>query len=321
MSLVSNAPTLRVEDPVNRLLSFSILTTALAAASTAAADPNPSFKYASADDRTALEKVDTVKWEAAMQAGLLLTTGNSRLTSFSSALTASRKEKRNKLSLEASAAYGRSSILLGLDANGNGALSSNEIDSLSTTSTKAWLLKGRYDRFLTEHNSLFAAAGISGDKPAGKELVGNAQLGYSRMLYQSGAHSFTGEIGYDYTYEDLVAAGDGLSIHSLRGFAGYKGTLSEDTGVEASVEGLFYVNGLDTPTGHVDVFEDDRVNSKLSLSTKLSTRLAFRFSFEAKYDHAPAPRPALKIPYEAGFVPVAERLDTKTEATLIISLL
>lgn len=298
-----------------------MIATSLALAGNAGADPDPSFKYATADDRAALEKVDVVKWEAAMQAGLLLTTGNSRLTSFSAGLTASRKEKNNKLSLEADAAYGRSTILIGADANGNGALSPDEIDHISATTTKSWLLKGRYDRFLTENNSLFVAAGVSADRPAGKALIGNGQLGYSRQLYHSGPHTIVGEAGYDYTYEDLVAASSGVSIHSLRGFAGYKGALGDDTSVDLSVEGLFNINSVTKPTGTFDAFEDDRVNSKAALTTKLSTRLSLRFSFEAKYDRAPAPRPALAIPYEPGFVPAADKLDTKTEATLIVSLL
>jgi hypothetical protein len=285
------------------------------------AQPSPAFKYATPEERAALEKSDTVKWEAAAQAGLILTTGNSRMTAFAAGVTASRKDKRNKLSFEAGSAYARSSIFLGVDADGSGALSESEIDRLSATTTKSWLLKGRYDRFLTAKNALFVTAGMSSDKPAGKELVGNLQLGYSRELYQSGPHTFVGEAGYDYTYEDQVVAGDALNIHSLRGFVGYKGELSEDTKVETSVEGLFNLNSLTTPAGPVDTFGDDRVNTKLALTTKLGTRLSFRFSFEAKVDTAPSARPPLAIPYEMGFVPVADELDTKAEATLILGLL
>lgn len=290
------------------------------AGSTASAQPTPAFKYATAEERAALEKENAVKWEAAAQAGLILMTGNSRVTTFASGLTASRKDRSNKLTLDANAAYARSSIFLGFDANGNGALSSDEIDRDSQTTTRAWLLKGRYDRFLTAKNSLFVAAGVSADRPAGRELVGNGQLGYSRELYQSGPHTFIGEAGYDFTYEDLVV-GSGVAIHSMRGFGGYKGALSDDTAVDASVEGLFNMNSITNASGTFDAFEDNRINSKVALTTKLGTRLSFRFSFEAKFDSAPAPRPPLAIPYEPGFVPVAEELDTKAEATLIISLL
>jgi len=303
--------------------SLAPLATTLAIATPAAAQPAPAFKYATAEEQAEAAKHDKVKWEAAAQAGLLLTTGNSRVTTFSAGLSASRRDRRNKLTLDAGTAYAKSSIFLGVDADGNGTLSASEIDRPSSVTTQAWMLKGRYDRFLTAKNSLFAAAGMSADKPAGKELVGNGQLGYSRELYQSGPHTFVGEAGYDYAYEDLVAAkAASVSIHSLRGFVGYKGVLAEGTGLDGSVEGLFNVNSLTTTPGRTaDAFEDDRVNGKLALTTKLSTRLAFRFSFEAKFDNFPAPRPPFAIPYDAGFTPIADKLDTKTEATLIVSLL
>lgn len=307
---------------MKKLLSLSLASASFAGlTATAVAQPTPAFKYASEEERAAAEKAEETKWEASAQAGLILTTGNSRVTTFASGITASRKAKKNKLSIEAGAAYARSSIFLGVDADGNGMLSESEIDRPSTTSTESWMLKARYDRFLTAKNALFVAAGISADEPAGKELVGNGQLGYSRQLYQEGVHTFMGEVGYDFTFEDRVAAGDSLSIHSLRGFASYKGAFSEDTSLDAAVEGLFNLNTLSTPMGEVDAFEDDRINGKLALTTKLGTKLAFRFSFEAKYDHAPAPRPPLAIPYEPGFIPAADKLDTKTEATLIVSLL
>jgi hypothetical protein len=294
---------------------------AVLAPAVAAAQPTPKFTYASADDVAAAEKAkDKPKWEASAQAGLILTTGNSRVTTFATGLTASRKAKKNKLSFEAGAAYAKSSIFLGVDDNGNGMLSPDEIDRPSSVTTRSWMLKGRYDRFLTKKNALFISAGVAADKPAGKELVGNGQVGYSRELYHHDVHTFTGEGGYDLTYEDQVSA-DGFAIHSLRGFASYKGALSDDTSVDASVEGLFNMNSLETGTGHVDSFDDRRWTGKLALSTKLSTKLAFRFSFEAKHDSAPAPRAPFAIPYETGFVPVADKLDTKAEATLIVTLL
>ncbi len=290
-----------------------------AASSASLAQPTPTFKYATAEEAAALEKAK-VKWEAAAQAGLIMSTGNSRITTFAAGLSASRKAEKNKLSLDAAAAYARSSIFLGVDDNGNGFLSEDEIDRPSLTTTRSWMVKGRYDRFLTAKSSLFVAAGIAADRPAGKELVGNGQLGYSRELYQHEEHTFIGEIGYDFTFEDLVI-GDGVAIHSIRGFAGYKGALSPDSAIDASVEGLFNVNTLDSAGGKIEAFGDDRITSKLALTTKLSPKLSFRFAFEARFDSAPAPRPPFGIPYEMGFVPLADELDTKAEATLIVTLL
>ncbi len=182
------------------------------------------------------------------------------------------------------------------------------------------MVRGRYDRYLSAANALYGAAGLLADEPAGKELVGNGQVGYSRQVYQDSVHLAVAEIGYDLTYEDQVA-GEGVAIHSLRGFAGYTAKLSPDTGVELSVEVLSNLNQLDTPGGDVSAFEDNRVNGKLSLTTKLFQNISFRVAFEAHFDNAPAPRPPFSVAYADGFVPLADELDTRTEATLIVNFL
>jgi len=294
----------------------------LAVAGPAHAQPkaDPAFKYGSKEDRAEVEKAEQVEWKAAALAGLIMTTGNSRNTTFSAGGTASRKEKGNKFSVEGGAAYARSSLFLAVDGNGNGVVDRDEVFHPSQTTTRSYYGKGRYDRFLTENNSLYVAAGIAADRPAGKELVGNGQAGYSRQVFQDAVHLLVAEVGYDYTYEDLVA-GDGNSIHSLRGFVGYAAKLSDETGVDGSVEGLFNVNEYDTPAGDIDRFQDNRVTSRLSITTRMFGDLSFRFAFEARYDNAPSPRPPFEIPYAPGFVPLAESLDTKTEASLIYNFL
>jgi hypothetical protein len=299
------------------VISFLAAAGALPAA---AQTENPKFTHTTEDEREALLKLEKVEWKASAQGGLLMTTGNSRITTFSAGLNASRKANRNRFALEANAAYARSSIFLAVDQNANGTVEPGEISRPAQTTTRSWLVKGRYDRFITEHNSLYLIAAASADRPAGKELVGSGQAGYSRQLYKDEIHLMVAEIGYDYTHEDRVA-GEALSIHSIRGFAGYSGKLSSDTGLEASVEALFNMNELDAPAGKVEVFEDNRVNSKLSITTKMIENVSFRFGFEALFDNAPAPRPPFALPYADGFVPLADELDTKTEATLIVNFL
>ena len=292
----------------------------LVAAGTAAAQTDPAFKYGTKEERAEVEKAEQVEWKAAALAGLIMTTGNSRVTTFSAGGNASRKEKGNRFSLEGGAAYARSSIFLAVDGNGNGVIDPNEVSRPSQTTTRAWNTKGRYDRFLTDNNSLYVVGGVAGDRPAGKDLVGNGQLGYSRQVFQNEVHLLVAEVGYDFTYENLVA-GESNSIHSLRTFAGYAGKLSSDTGVDGSVEALFNVNEYATPAGEIDRFQDNRVTSKMSITTKMFGDLSFRFAFEARYDNAPSPRPPFAIPYAPGFAPLAEPLDTKTEASLIYNFL
>ncbi len=289
----------------------------------ALAQADPKFAYGSKEEKAELEKADKVEWKALAQAGFIMLTGNSRATTVAASASASRKANRNKFAIDAGAAYSRSSIFLAIDQNANGTIEENEISRPSQTTTRMWNTKGRYDRYLTPMDALYAAVGFAADEPAGKELVINGQVGYSRQVYQDEVHLVLAEAGYDYTHEDLVV-GPGQSIHSIRAFAGYGGKLSPDTGVDASVEALFNVNELDdSPTEGetIDRFEDNRVLSKLALTTKMYENVSFRFGFEARYDNAPSPRPPLALPYAPGFAPLAEELDTKTEATLIVNFL
>ena len=291
-----------------------------------AADPRqPKFMFGSKEEAAELTKADKVEWKLGAQGSLILSTGNSRVTTFGAGLSASRKANMNKFSLDAGVAYARSRIFLAADTDesgtaGSGTIEEDEVSRPSQTTTRSWMVRGRYDRYLSAANALYGAAGLLADEPAGKELVGNGQVGYSRQVYEDSVHVALAEVGYDLTYEDQVS-GAGVAIHSLRVFAGYTAKLSPDTGLAVSAEALSNLNQLDTPGGEVSAFEDNRVNGKLSLTTKLFGNLSFRVAFEAHYDNAPAPRPPFATPYAEGFTPLADELDTRTEATLIVNFL
>jgi len=49
--------------------------------------------------------------------------------------------------------------------------------------------------------------------------------------------------------------------------------------------------------------------------------VSFRFGFSLRWDNAPSALLPLKVPFAPGFVPLADELDTKTEATLIVNFL
>src|SRR5262249_37694818 len=146
---------------------------------------------------------------------------------FSGSATASRRAGDDKVALEAAGAFARSDVLIFNDANGDMMIGPGEIDRQSSTTAKNWLVKLRYDRFFAGANSAFIAARLGADEPAGKELYGGGQVGYSRQLYKDAAHEVVAEIGYDLTFQSYVAPGlDELTIHSLRAFAGYTGKLT-----------------------------------------------------------------------------------------------
>jgi hypothetical protein len=306
---------------MSALHKLSIVALILLTSSQTSWAKDPEFAHAKAEEIEESKK-EGAEWTAQAQAGLLLTTGNSSATTLSSGFQASRKEGKNKVVVNLNGAFARSTILVANDADSDGLLDSSEIRRITSTTSESWLVKPRYDRLLDNKNALYVAAALSSDKPAGKTLIGSGQVGYSRSLITSEVHAVTLETGYDFSYENLEAPGiQSLDIHSVRVFAGYQGKLSKDTSLIYAVEGLLNVNKVDTGAVTVDPLDDTRVENKLALTTNIYGKLSFSFSFLARYDSNPAPRPSLSLPYADGYSPVADRLDTRTEAALILNFL
>lgn len=289
-------------------LAFILL---LAATSAASAQK---FEYGKYDD---IKGVKTVEWKATAEAGMVFTTGSSESVAASGGVKASRKSGNNKLEIEGSAAYARTGLRFLVDRNGNNLIDDeSEITTVETITAETLQSKLRYDRFLTNLNSLYIAALASRDTPAGKEFVFGGQAGYSRSLYKSKTAQTLAEIGYDYSHEDQVAPGDPLSIHSIRAFIGHKATMTAGTELDASYEVLTNMNTLKLPSGKDGgPFEDTRVNLKVAISARIGLNLAFQSSVEARYDHRPGPLAVKNL--AMGFSPEASRLDTVMKATFI----
>jgi len=291
-----------------------LMVAALLVSATASADPK--FEYGKAE-----EVKKEVEYNAAVEAGVVFTTGNSETTTLSAGLRAARKKKENKLSIEGSIIYARSGLRVFDDMNANGLVDDeDEVRTDSTVTAESMAAKVRYDRFLTEFNSLFIAGLVARDIPAGKEGVYGGQAGYSRRLYKSEKAEAVGEFGYDYSREDLVI-GSSVSIHSLRGFVGLKAEVAEGASFESSVEALTNLNKETIPTDDdgASMGQDTRINVKAAISAKIGKNLAFQTSLEAKYDRRPA---ALNLPnYNGDFVIEASRLDTIMKASLIYTIL
>ncbi len=261
---------------------------------------------------------------------MLITSGNSDSKNFTLGVNASRKEGNNKLALDGHLAYGSSDILVvGTDPTTGATI----VDRERVTSTNNWAAKGRYDRFLTSNNTLFVGALAAGDQVAGKSFFGGGDIGYSRQLFKNKWHIVVSELGYDFSYQRYVRAGlDPVEIHSARVLVGETLSLSKETGIIASAEGLFNLNreskavnasSNDASLG-VAAFKDTRINGKIGLTTSLWSSLSFGFTFTVRYDENPAPRPnPPNAPSTfAGYSPtssfyLADKVDTLTEATLI----
>jgi hypothetical protein len=263
--------------------------------------------------------------------GLLITGGNSQSKNFTLGLIGSRKEGNNKLALEGGFAYGTSNNTV-VTVNENSKLI-EEVRREEVVSTNNWNAKGRYDRFVTDNNTAYASGQVAGNKIAGKTFMGGGQLGYSRQVWKDQWNLVLAELGYDFSYEKYVQQPgktiDPVAIHSARILIGETLSLTQETGITASVEALFNLNregkaiNASNDKPGVGPLKDTRVNGKVALSTNLWKQLSFAFSFSFKYDQNPAPRP---IPasalagasWPAGWnLAYAQKWDTMTEATFI----
>lgn len=301
-----------------RRCSVVVVVAALAGPRLAVAG-DPKFEYGKQEE---VKDVKGVEWHAAAEAGLVFTTGNSETITATGGLKASRKTGQNRLQLEGTAAYSQSGIRVLLDQNGNGLIDNqSEITTVETVTAETLASKLRYDRFLTELNSVFVAALAARDLPAGKKLVLGGQAGYSRSLYKSKTATTVGEFGYDFSAEQLVA-GEAIQIHSLRAFIGHHATMTEGADLDASIEGLTNLNNENLTTMNAagelqsgGLLQDTRVNARLAISAKIGENLAFQSSFEVHYDRRPGPLAITNL--APGFLPEASRLDTLMKAAFI----
>jgi hypothetical protein len=293
-----------------------LLPLALVLASASAAYAEPQWTYGK------LEEVKKVQWKASVQGGLVLNTGNANTLAFTVAASGSRHDGKNRLQLDAGGTYARSTVVSANDLNMNMRIDEGEIDYKSSVTAALWNVKLRYDRFLTANNSVYLAAFAAGNEPAGIRVATGFQVGYSRQVLKTDIQLLVTEIGYDFTFQDNVSGRD-LNMHSARLFAGYTLTLSKDVGVAAGLEVLCNLNSLPgyQPDTTVDPFGATRLNANAALTARLWRNIAFQVSFLAKYTTNPAPIPAFSVPFADGFVPTAERLDTVTSLSLVITLL
>lgn len=304
---------------VNRTHLVTLATGLVAAtASLAHAQPDPKFAFGKADD---VKDVKDVAWAAKAEAGVIVTSGNSRSTTVTGSASAERKDKDNKLAVQVTGNYARATTRLVTDTNGNMLIDAGELTESTATSARNAAAQARYDRFLSEKNSLYATALAAIDTPAGKDFQGGGQVGYSRGLLATAKHEVLAEVGYDLSYLNLTAGGS-TTIHAARAFAGYKGKLSTATALEGSLEGLFNLNSLAIAGQTAKAFGATRVNAAAALTTSLSTKVSLSVSFAAKFNQFRTPLgPIGGVPFAPGVSQLNDRLDTISKVSLIVKFL
>ena len=294
----------------------ALLIASLLVASAPAFADDPAYTYGKKED---VKDVKAVTWAGSVQAGLVSTTGNSQTVTATAGATATRKDADNKLDGTVNFTYARATTRIVNDANGNMLIDPGEVTSQTATSANNINGKLRYDRYLTDLNSLYVAALALIDHPAGKAFQGGGQIGYSRSLYKTETAEATAEVGYDLSYLKVLNDGS-TTIHSARAFVGYKGKAAHDSVIETSLEALFNLNSIAISGRTASAFGDTRLNGLVSLTTNLTKKISFQASFALRFDNFPAPIAKIgNLTFAPGNELIADKVDTITKATLILT--
>jgi hypothetical protein len=264
------------------------------------------------------EPVDNPSWTGNVQAGVSLSGGNTRSSGISAEGALARRSRRHRVQAGVSLALARSRVVVARDEDGTPGIGPGELHEEKRTTREAWSLRGRYDLFVTHHSSAYLSASAGGDRPAGKQRVLAAQIGYGADVLRQERHSLRLEAGYDLTREDFVSASGALEIHSARLFVGYAGKLHERLTLTCQAEVLTNLNEERSRAPRIARLEDTRLLASSGVAYQLNGVLSVGVRLSAIYDAAPAPRPPPPgASYEPGFAPLADRLDTAADLVLI----
>ncbi len=250
-------------------------------------------------------------WKAEVKAGLLYLTGNSQSLSIAAAARVSYDAIWQKYSLFGDYTFSRATTFA---APTETVTSLNQLQTVNGLSARLWDLGFRFDQFLIHNDaqwetSVYALVGLGSDYAAGKKLTGDGQVGASTLLLKTGEHTLKGEAGFDFAFVDpyQTLPGQGTYfIASLRVALGYTWQIAKGTQFTAGVEWLTNLNAEDaaydsaTSPDTVPVFDDDRINAKVGLTTQVWDKLSLGVTFVLRYDSAPSLSTIPNVPPPGG---------------------
>jgi len=231
--------------------------------------------------------------------GSSFATGNAIFYTVAGSLAASHEWDRNKVGVIGGVNLGAAKA----DADGDGLLSQAERDADYSQNVKRYFGEARYDRFLSDKDSLYALAGAFHDPFAGYDLRSHEQIGYSRRLIKNDDSELVAELGFDYAqenYTDEAVAGGSVAyqdIFATRVLLGGSHKFNDSVSVSDTFE--YYQNVVD--------FNDVRILNTAALTSTISGKLSLKLSHSLIFDNVPV----------AGFV----KLDQTTMATLVATIL
>ncbi len=228
--------------------------------------------------------------------GGAVASGNSNYYTVNGLLNASHQFSKNKLSLIGGVNLGGAEVLEDLDGDGVGETPSDGY----VENVRRFYADGRYDRFLSDKDSLYVLAGAFHDRFAGYDLRSHEQIGYSRRLVKNEKTEIRAEIGADWAQENYY--GDALDpdyqdIIAARILLGLAHAFNENVGFSDTFE--IYENVIDT--------DDVRILNTAAFTSSLTGKLSIKVSHALIFDNVP--------------VEGLEPLDQTTMVTLVVTLL
>lgn len=219
---------------------------------------------------------------AALSAGGMLTTGNTRTQALTLNGTFDMRRGMNGFGFAALGNYG-ASALPGED---------------SQTTAENFQLRGRYDRFLTDRFAVFLMLTERYDRFQGLASRTNIDPGAKFVFWKPENSTLWGELGYDFQHDIRTQTGrrkldaDGKHIpgeyydktlddHSARAFVGFRHAFGKEVTFST---GLEYLQSLVTTEL---ASQNSRINFDATLAAKLYGGIAAGIGFTLRWDRAP----------------------------------
>lgn len=265
------------------LFALGLLATASAEDSTFAGTAGPETK----------EKPET---HVTGELGGAFATGNSNYYTVNGLLNASHQFDKNKFTFGAGVNVGGARALVDTDGDGVAETLQDEY----TENVRRVFGEARYDRFLSDKDSLYALAGAFHDKFAGYDLRSHEQVGYSRLLVKTEPTELKAELGFDVAQENYYGNEldpDYQNILAARVLLGLNHKFNDKVSFGDTFE--LYENVID--------FEDVRILNTAALTSTLSGKFSIKVSHALIFDNVPVD----------GLKP----LDQTTMVTLVATLL
>ncbi|MEN0066037.1 MAG: DUF481 domain-containing protein [Myxococcota bacterium] len=243
----------------------------------AAMAQTPGFQEAVVPAQSDDVEVEVEKPETQLTAelGFTYVSGNAVLITLNGGTAFSHRWKKNRFQVPITLNVGQSIA----DADGNGSLDAEERELGLQENARRFIAEPRYDRFLSERDSLFLVVGFLHDPFLGYLARPHEMIGYSRLLIDKEKTSLSAEIGFDFAQEFYVEGTDPNSqlIYAARLQSAFQQKLNDNVSFADTLE--IFENVVD--------LQDFRLLNTATFSSKLSDALSLNLSHKLLFDNVP----------------------------------